>query len=119
VGRGEGEAGGRRGSRPVLLPGQTQWSECTRTPAVRSASPPVAAPDPLCRGPQAKLRREATEAAKRAARLELELKKHERLAGHRAADVASLRAALKGGLGAGLVCSGGRRAAGSGACVLP
>ncbi len=49
------------------------------------------------RSPQAKLRRDATDAARRAARCELELKRQETLASHRAADVASLRAALKGG----------------------
>lgn len=46
---------------------------------------------------QAKLRRDATEASKRAARLELELKRQEKLLAHKTADVASLRAALKGG----------------------
>lgn len=45
---------------------------------------------------QAKLRRDATDAARRAAKLELELKRVEKLAAHRAADIASLKAALKG-----------------------
>jgi hypothetical protein len=92
-----------RGARASLKPSHTlfplnNWGPWTSSAA--SLEYERAAPylSPPFKTSQAKLRREATEAAKRAGRLELELKKHERLAAHRAADVASLRAALKGGL---------------------
>ncbi len=45
---------------------------------------------------QAKLRREAETARKKAAQLELELSKLQRAHQHRAGDLSSLRAALKG-----------------------
>lgn len=76
--------------------GASVMCRCGMLPRVLLLTPRIATPSLLLLPRQAKLRRDAVAARKQAAKLELELAKHSRQQQHRAAELASLRAALKG-----------------------